>query len=65
LAYVEWFTPFHTPGPDHGLHLLKYAYDRHRERLVSVVPVVNIRQSVHLFPCFPAETSKQWTTSNV
>ncbi|KAF8872990.1 hypothetical protein BD779DRAFT_1613730 [Infundibulicybe gibba] len=65
FAYVEWFTPFHSPGHNHGMYLLKPAYNRQEEHLASVVPVNNIRQSVHLFPQFPAEVPEQWTTSNV
>ncbi|KAF8889565.1 hypothetical protein BD779DRAFT_1610960 [Infundibulicybe gibba] len=65
FAYVEWFTTFRTPGRNHGLYLLEPAYDRQRERFVGVVPVDNIRQSVHLFPRFPAEVPERWISSNV
>ncbi|KAF8867582.1 hypothetical protein BD779DRAFT_1464128, partial [Infundibulicybe gibba] len=66
LAYIEWFTPFRqTPEPDHGLYRLKRAYDPGGGRLVSVIPLVSIRQSVHLFPHFPRQVLQEWASHNV
>ncbi|KAF8868191.1 hypothetical protein BD779DRAFT_1684565 [Infundibulicybe gibba] len=66
LAYIEWFTPFRqAPEPDHGLYQLKRAYSSDGERLVSVVPLLSIQQSAHLFPHFPEQVPHGWASHNV
>ncbi|KAJ6605728.1 hypothetical protein B0H10DRAFT_2311298 [Mycena sp. CBHHK59/15] len=64
LAYVEWFTPFTQPEPDH----LMYKVTRHLEdgdRLASIIPVTNIRRSVHLLPKFGPVAPPEWKSSTV
>ena len=65
LAYVEWFTPFDPrPQPNHLLYRVKRSL-RHGQRLASVIPVHNIRRSVHLFPSFGSVVPREWTSTNV
>ncbi|KIJ65793.1 hypothetical protein HYDPIDRAFT_109810 [Hydnomerulius pinastri MD-312] len=65
LAYVEWFTPF-APSPErnHAMYKVQRSIVN-RERMGSIVPVVNIRRSVHLIPKFGAVAPREWTSSNV
>jgi hypothetical protein len=47
LAYVELFSKFsNTPDANHRM----YKVSRPAERIASIIPVENIRCSVHLFP---------------
>jgi hypothetical protein len=66
LAYVEWFTPFTSlrPGRDHRM----YKISRHMKqgmRGASVIPVLLIRQSVHLIPAFGPVAPTSWKSSSV
>ena len=64
LAYIEWFTPFTTPGRHHEL----YKVSRHHINGIqqtSIVPVQLIRQSVHLIPDFGASAPPEWKSSSV
>ncbi|KAJ6619584.1 hypothetical protein B0H10DRAFT_1946637 [Mycena sp. CBHHK59/15] len=64
LACVEWFTPFTQPEPDH----LMYKVTRHLEdgdQLASIIPVTNIRRSVHLLPKFGPVAPPEWKSGTV
>ncbi|KAJ7325440.1 hypothetical protein DFH08DRAFT_711377, partial [Mycena albidolilacea] len=65
LAYVKWVSPF-TSHPK--LHHLLYRVCRSIKNgacLAIIVPIDNIRWSVHLLPKFRPVASQEWTTSNV
>ncbi|KAJ7222751.1 hypothetical protein B0H12DRAFT_1078209 [Mycena haematopus] len=65
LAYVEWFSSF-SPQPES--HHLMYKINRslkNGDRIASVIPVANIRRSVHLIPKFGPVAPPEWTSSNV
>ncbi|KAJ7061787.1 hypothetical protein C8F01DRAFT_1013173 [Mycena amicta] len=65
LAYVEWFSAFSkTPEPDHLLYKIKRA-EKDGQRLASVIPVQNIRRSIHLLPKFGPVAPPEWKSSNV
>ncbi|KAJ7778032.1 hypothetical protein DFH07DRAFT_730993, partial [Mycena maculata] len=62
LAYVEWFSPFTSdPEPRHLLYKIK----RSLSQLADIVPIANIRRSVHLLPKFGPVAPKDRTSSNV
>jgi hypothetical protein len=65
LAYVEWFEPFaNRPDANHGMFKVTRAL-REGERQASIVPVRNIRRSIHLMPKFGSVAPRDWTSSNV
>ena len=64
LAYIEWFSNFSTPDPDHQM----YKVNRSLEgggRVASIVPISTIKRSVHLFPRFGQVIPSEWTMDNV
>ncbi|KAL0570267.1 hypothetical protein V5O48_011694 [Marasmius crinis-equi] len=65
LAYIEWFTPFSAqPEGVHGLYKIsRSCTDGTRDS--SVVPLTDIRRSVHLYPRFGPVVPPGWTSSNV
>jgi hypothetical protein len=65
FAYVEWFTPF-PAEPDATTKM--YRIKRLKvdgERVASVIPVEEIRRSVHLIPRFGKNLNPSWTSANV
>ncbi|KAJ7438607.1 hypothetical protein FB451DRAFT_1447943 [Mycena latifolia] len=65
LAYVEWFSSF-KPQPER--HHLMYKVSRvikNGDRLASIIPVDNIRRSVHLLPKFGPIAPPDWKSHNV
>ncbi|KAJ7488721.1 hypothetical protein B0H11DRAFT_1720346 [Mycena galericulata] len=64
LAYVEWFSPFTQREPDHLLYKVKHSL-KDGDRLASIIPVANIRRSVHLLPKFGPIAPPDWKSSNV
>lgn len=65
FAYVEWFTPFASvPDRHHRLYQVKRAWIN-GDRLCSIVPVSDIRRSIHLIPRFGRIAPATWTSSNV
>ncbi|KAJ7712786.1 hypothetical protein B0H14DRAFT_3902164 [Mycena olivaceomarginata] len=64
LAYVEWFSPFTMPEPDHLMYKVNRSL-KDGERLVSIVPVGNIRRSIHLLPKFGPVAPAAWKSSTV
>ncbi|KAI0038969.1 hypothetical protein FA95DRAFT_1504825 [Auriscalpium vulgare] len=66
LAFIEWFTPFtRTAEPDHLLYRVKRVYSTGGARKSAVIPVADIRRSVHLFPRFGPSVPRHWSSSNV
>ncbi|KAI0055548.1 hypothetical protein BV25DRAFT_1815428 [Artomyces pyxidatus] len=65
MAYVEWFTPFQDAAEDnHEMYRLTRMLKDGR-RVGSIIPVGNIRRSVHLFPRFGPVAPREWSSSNV
>ncbi|KAF7336396.1 hypothetical protein MVEN_02188200 [Mycena venus] len=65
LAYVEWFSPFAAdPEAHHLLYKIRRSL-KNGVRLATIVPIDNIRRSVHLLPKFGPVAPQEWTSSNV
>ncbi|KAI0055041.1 hypothetical protein BV25DRAFT_1816184 [Artomyces pyxidatus] len=67
FAYVEWFT---RPGPVADENHLMYKVTRQTtaggtKRAASIIPVSELRSSVHLLPKFGPVAPRDWTSSNV
>ncbi|KJA19341.1 hypothetical protein HYPSUDRAFT_1096163 [Hypholoma sublateritium FD-334 SS-4] len=66
LAYVEWYTPLpNSPEPGHLLYKVSPKRDRDGTHVCSIIPVANIRRSVHLYPKFGVFAPQEWTLNNV
>ena len=65
LAYVEWFTPFSRPGPNHCLHKITRSFAAEGGNLASVVDLKRVVRSVPLTPNFGKVADRSWTSSNV
>jgi hypothetical protein len=67
MAYVEWYSAFKERDRNHGLYKVTALRDRNGglEKICSVIPVANIRRSVHLLPQFGPQAPTEWTSSNV
>ncbi|KAJ7738675.1 hypothetical protein DFH07DRAFT_870477 [Mycena maculata] len=65
LAYVEWFSPFTVqPEPHHLMYKVRRSI-KDGDRIASVIPLANIRRSVHLLPKFGPIAPPHWTSTNV
>ncbi|KAJ7593168.1 hypothetical protein C8J56DRAFT_1013320 [Mycena floridula] len=66
LAYIEWFTPFaSSPAAYHLMYKVSRSMVPEGGRLSSIIPIANIRRSVHLLPKFGPVAPMSWTSSNV
>lgn len=65
LAYIQWFSALQDPDPNHLLHNVLPLHDVDGTHVASVIPVANIRRSVHLIPKFGRVAPQEWTSSNV
>ncbi|EKM47996.1 uncharacterized protein PHACADRAFT_203394 [Phanerochaete carnosa HHB-10118-sp] len=52
LAYVEWFSNFTQPDPQHGMYKVTPMTNADGTQTGAVIAVESIRRSVHLYPCF-------------
>ncbi|KAJ3987299.1 hypothetical protein F5890DRAFT_1472384, partial [Lentinula detonsa] len=64
LAYIEWFTPFTTQDPNHGLYKVSRSTVE-GGRLASIIDIQRILRSVHLLPRFGPIANREWTSSSV
>ncbi|KAJ7758629.1 hypothetical protein B0H16DRAFT_1313841 [Mycena metata] len=65
LAYVEWFSRF-TKEPERNHLMFKLTRTETRgERMASIIPVQNIRRSIHLTPKFGPVVPPHWKSSTV
>ncbi|KAH9931773.1 hypothetical protein B0H21DRAFT_836254 [Amylocystis lapponica] len=64
VAYMEWFTPFHTVAPDTGMFKISWSTRMHRRR-TSIIPVTQIERSCHLIPHFGREVNLQWSSGDI
>lgn len=64
LAYIEWFTTFGRPDPIHGMYKVSRSL-RDGKRESKVVPLSDVRRSVHLNPSFGRSVPQEWSSSNV
>jgi len=66
LVYVEWYTPFQDlPERNHLLYKISPLQDQTSGPICSVIPLANIRYSIHLIPRFGPSAPQEWTHSNV
>lgn len=67
LAYVEWFTGLQNGvNPNHRMFSVKQKLSSATgKRIASVIPLSDIRRSVHLLPKFGPVTPRGWTSENV
>ena len=66
LVYVEWYMAFtQDPDPDSLLFKISPMRDRDGGRICSIIPLANIRRSVHLIPKFGAVAPEEWRSSTV
>ena len=70
LVYVEWFTRFSSPHPDHGLYKVSCStkHDSRLDALVrlgEIVTVNDLKQSCHLILDFGPVALRDWTSNTV
>ncbi|EIN05577.1 hypothetical protein PUNSTDRAFT_74727 [Punctularia strigosozonata HHB-11173 SS5] len=68
LAYIEWFSPFRSPHPDHKMYRLSRSLEwegtEWEERHAEVIPLSRLYQVVHLIPKFGPQAPREWTSSS-
>ena len=65
LAYVEWYSPLSdNPEQNHLLYKVSPQKEPDGTRVCSIIPLANIRHSVHLFPKFGPFAPQEWTSSS-
>ncbi|KAG2002211.1 hypothetical protein CC2G_004422 [Coprinopsis cinerea AmutBmut pab1-1] len=65
LAYVEWYTPI-PAAPDPNTLLYKIStMEEEGGHICSIIPLSDIRRSVHLYPKFGPSAPVEWTSSTV
>ncbi|KAI9440150.1 hypothetical protein H4582DRAFT_2111250 [Lactarius indigo] len=65
LAYVQWYSPLTVLDPNNGMFKIRPQKDLEGNWICSIVPVGNIRRSVHLLPKFGPVVPAEWTSSSV
>lgn len=70
LAYIEWYTPFTAaPGDVHDLYkITQVTSTAERDtvpRSCTIIPLTDVRRSIHLYPCFGRKVPRDWTSDNV
>ena len=64
LAYIEWFTPFTRSQKQYDLYKVSRNI-RQNQQQASIVPIDQIRRSIHLYPKFGPVVPSDWTKANV
>ncbi|KAI9439656.1 hypothetical protein H4582DRAFT_2110965 [Lactarius indigo] len=65
LAYVQWYSLLTVLDPNNGMFKIRPQKDLEGNWICSIVPVGNIRRSVHLLPKFGPVVPAEWTSSSV
>ncbi|KAL1687786.1 hypothetical protein GGG16DRAFT_61384 [Schizophyllum commune] len=66
FAYVDWYTPFaRRPDSTHLMYKVSPVFARGGGVEASILPLANIRRSVHLLPKFGRVAPQHWTSSRV
>ena len=65
LAYIEWFELDPDPKPNHLLYCVRRSFDKNNKQLASVIPLDQIRRSIHLLPAFGEKAPLEWSADNV
>ncbi|KAI9435761.1 hypothetical protein H4582DRAFT_2112229 [Lactarius indigo] len=66
LAYVKWFTSFSwEPEHNSGLHKISRCFLPDGTKPASIIPVINIFRSVHLYLKFGRVAPASWMSSNI
>jgi hypothetical protein len=66
LAFIQWYTPFsNAPIHNHLLYKISPLQDKDSGHICSIIPLANIRRSVHLIPKFGSSTPQEWTSSTI
>ncbi|KAI9446292.1 hypothetical protein H4582DRAFT_1804629, partial [Lactarius indigo] len=66
LAYVEWFMSFSwEPEHNSGLHKISHCFLPDGTKPASIIPVINIFRSIHLYLKFGRVAPASWMSSNI